>query len=71
MVITQQKKRKKTIIMNSENSKTSDPKRPLLNLTDKINLLCICYTSKNIKNNHKNNKFEIYAPRRNDEILDI
>ena len=27
-----------TIFMNSENSKTSDPHRLLLNLTDKINL---------------------------------
>ena len=27
-----------TIFMNSENSKTSDPHRILLNLTDKINL---------------------------------
>ena len=46
--------------MNSGNSKTSDPHRPLLNLLDKINLkrkdkyvvlskLCIYYTWKNIK----------------------
>ena len=27
-----------TIFMNSENSETSDPHRPLLNLPDKINL---------------------------------
>ena len=27
-----------TLFMNSENSKTSDPHRLLLNLTDKINL---------------------------------
>ena len=27
-----------TIFMNSEKSKTSDPHRPLLNLSDKINL---------------------------------
>ena len=26
-----------TIFMNSENSKTSDPYRPILNLSDKIN----------------------------------
>ena len=49
-----------TIFMNSENSKTSDPYRLLLNLTDKINLkrsdkyvalssLSIYYTWKNIK----------------------
>ena len=49
-----------TIFMNSENSKTSDPHRPLLNLLDKINFersdkyvalsnLSICYTWKNVK----------------------
>ena len=49
-----------TIFMNSKNSRTSDPHRLLLNLTDKINLkkndnyvalsnLSIYYTWKNIK----------------------
>ena len=49
-----------TIFINPENSKTSDPHRLLLNLSDKINLkrsdkyvalsnLSICYTWKNIK----------------------
>ena len=49
-----------TIFMNSESSKTSDPHRLLLNLSDKINLkrsdkyvalsnLSIYYTWKNIK----------------------
>ena len=49
-----------TIFMNSENSKTSDPHRLLLNLSDKINLkrsdkyvtlsnLNIYYAWKNIK----------------------
>ena len=49
-----------TTFMNSENSKTTDPHRLLLNLTDKINLrrsdkyvalsnLSIYYTWKNIK----------------------
>ena len=49
-----------TILMNSENSKTSDPHRLLLNLTDKIKLkrsdkyvalsnLSIYYTWKNIR----------------------
>ena len=49
-----------TIFMNSENSKTSDPYRLLLNLTDKIYLrrkdkyialsnLSMCYTWKNIQ----------------------
>ena len=54
--------------MNSENSKTSDPHRLLLNLTDKIGLkrsdkyvallnLSIYYIWKNIKKSYKNNKF--------------
>ena len=58
--------------MNSENSKTSDPHRLLLNLTDKINLkrsdkyvalsnLSIYDTWKNIKNSYENNKFKISA----------
>ena len=49
-----------TIFMNSENSKTSDPRRLLLNLQDRINLkrrdkcvalsnLSIYYTWKNVK----------------------
>ena len=61
-----------TIIMNSENSKTSDPHRLLLNLSDKINLkrsdkyvalsnLSIYYTWKNMKKSYKNNKFKISA----------
>ena len=48
-----------TMLMNSENSKTSDPHRPLLNFADKIKLkskdkyvslsnLSIYYTWKNI-----------------------
>ena len=56
--------------MNSENSKTTDPYRLLLNLTNKINLkrsdkygvlsnLSMYYTLKNIKNSYKNNKFKI------------
>ena len=56
--------------MNSKNSKTSDPHRLLLNLTDKINLkrsdkyvalsnLSIYYTIKNMKKLYKNNKFQI------------
>ena len=53
-----------TIFMNSENSKTSDPHRLLLNLSDKINLkrrdkyvalsnLTIDYTGKNIESHTK------------------
>ena len=68
-----------TIFMNSENSKTSDSQKLLLNLTDKINSkrsdkyvalsnLSIYYTWKNIKKSHKNNKFKISAPRWNEEF---
>ena len=53
--------------MNLENSKTSDPCRLLLNLSDKVDLkrsdkyvalsnLGIYYTWKNIKNSYKNIK---------------
>ena len=56
--------------MNSENSKTSDPHRQLLNLSEKINLnrsdkyvalsnLSIYYTWKNIKKSYKSNKSKI------------
>ena len=55
------------LFMNSENGKSSDPHRLLLNLTDKIDLrikdkyialsnLSIYYTWKNIKKSYKNNK---------------
>ena len=68
-----------TIFMNSKNSKTSDPHRLLLNLTDKLNFekgdkyvvlsnLSIYYTWKNIKNSYKNNKFKISAPTSNEEF---
>ena len=68
-----------TIFMNSENSKTSDPHRLLLNLADKINLkrsdkyvalsnLAIYYTWKNIKKSYKNNKFKISGPTWNEEF---
>ena len=56
--------------MNSDKSKTTDPYRLLLNLTDKINLkwsdkyvalsnLSIYYTWKNMKNSCKNKKVKI------------
>ena len=65
--------------MNSENSKTSDPQRLLLNLTDKIDLrtkdkyfalsnLSIYYTLKNIKKSYTNNRFKISAPIWNEEF---
>ena len=66
-----------TIFMNSKNSKTSEPHRFKLDLTDKLNLkntnknmalanLSICYTWKNIKSEYNNNKCNISAPSWND-----
>ena len=63
--------------MNSKNSKTSEPHRFKLDLTDKLNLknpnknmalanLSIYYTWKNIKSEYNNNKFKISAPTWND-----
>ena len=63
--------------MNTENSKTNEPHRFKLNLTDKLNLknlkknmalanLSICYTWKNIKSEYNNNKCKISAPAQND-----
>ena len=65
--------------MNSKNSKTSDPHRLLLNLTDKIYLrkkdkyialsnLGIYYTWKNVEKSYKNNRFIISAPTWNKEF---
>ena len=66
-----------TIFMNTENSKTSEPHRFKLDLTDKLNFenpnknmalanLNIYYTWKNIKSTYSNNKFKISAPTWND-----
>ena len=63
--------------MNTKNSKTSEPHRFKLDLTDKLNLknpnknmalanLSIYYTWKNIKSEYNNNKFKISAPTWND-----
>ena len=63
--------------MNSENSKTSDSHRLLLNLPGKINLkrsnkyvalsnLSICYIRKNIKLSYKSSKFRISTPKWNE-----
>ena len=65
--------------MNSKNSKTSDPHRLSLNLTNDIDLrrkdkyialsnLSIYYKWKNIKKLCKNNKFKISAPAWNEEF---
>ena len=62
-----------TAFMNSGNSKTSDPRRLLINLLDKIDLkrknkyialsnLSIYYAWKNINTSYKNNKFKISDP---------
>ena len=61
------------IFMNTENSKTNEPHRFRLDLTDKLNLknpnknmalanLSIYRTWKNIKSEYNNNKFKISAP---------
>ena len=61
-----------TIFVTSKNSKTSDPHRLLLRLSEKKNLirsgkyvalsnLSIHYTWKDIKKSYKNNKFKISA----------
>ena len=64
--------------MNSKNSKTSEPNRFRLNLTDKLNLkdpkkkkmvltnLSIYYSWKNFKSEYNNNKFKILATTWND-----
>ena len=63
--------------MNTENSKTSEPHRFKLDLTDKHNLknpnknmalanLSIYYTWKNIKSEYINSKVKISAPTWND-----
>ena len=68
-----------TIFVNSENSKTSEPYRFTLDLTDKLNLkyhkknmtlanLTIYYMWKNIKSEYNNNKFKISAPTWNNEF---
>ena len=62
-----------TIIRNSENRKTSDPHKVLLDLPDKIffkmsdkyvalSNLSICYIWKNIKMSYKNRRLKLSAP---------
>ena len=68
-----------TIFMSSKNSKTSDPNRLLLNLSEKINLKksnkyvalsihSIYNTRKSLKKTYKNKKFKISAPTWNEEF---
>ena len=68
-----------TTFMNSESCKTSDSRRLLLNLTNKINLqrsdeyialsnLSIYYTWKKMKKSYKNNKLKISTPTWNEKF---
>ena len=62
-----------TIFMNTENSKSSEPRRLKLDLTDKLLTLAslsIYYTWKNIKSEYNNNNFKISAPTWN-ETFDL
>ena len=65
--------------MNMENSKTNEPHKFVLNLSQKLHLrgsdkhvalqnLSIYYTWKNIRKQYKNNKLKIIAPTSNDEF---
>ena len=68
-----------TIFINSENTKTSEPHRLLLNFADKVNLkgsdkyvalsnLSMYCTWKDIKESYQTNKFKISAPIGNEEF---
>ena len=63
-----------TIFMNSENSKTSDSHRLLINLSDKTNLkrsdkyVALSNLWKNIKKSYKNNTYETSAPTWSEEF---
>ena len=68
-----------TIFMNTENSKTNEPHKFVLNLSQRLDLkssakyvglqnLSIYYTWKNITKQHKNNKLKIIAPAWNNEL---
>ena len=66
-----------TTFMNTKNSKTNEPHKFKLDLTDTLNLedskknialanLSIYYTQKNIKSEYNNNKLKIFAPTWNE-----
>ena len=68
-----------TIFMNTENSKTNEPLKFVLNLSQRLDLkssnknvalqnLSIYYTWKNIRKQYKNNKLKITASTWNDEF---
>ena len=67
------------IFMNTESSKTNEPRRFRLPLAEKLNLknlkcnialgnFSICYTWKNMKSAYSNNKFKTSAPTWNDSF---
>ena len=67
------------IFINTENSKTNEPHKFVLNLSQKLDLrssnkcgalqnLSIYYTWKNIRKQYKNNKLKVIAPAWNDEF---
>ena len=68
-----------TIFINTENSKTNEPHKSVLDLSQRLDLrssnkyfalqnLSIYYTWKNIRKQYKNNKLKIIAPTWNDEF---
>ena len=68
-----------TLFMNSQNNKTSDSHRSLLNLSDKINLKIsdkyVCFFKswhllyiEKYKKSYENNKFKISTPTWNEEF---
>ena len=65
--------------MNAENSKTNEPHKFVINLSQRLDLrssdkhvalqnLYIYYKWKNIRKQYKNNKLKIIAPTSNDEF---
>ena len=69
----------KTILMNTENSKTDEPHKFVLNLSQRLDLrsldknvayenLSIYSPWKNIRKQYQNNKLQIIAPTQNDEF---
>ena len=68
-----------TIFMNTENSKTNEPHKFVLNLSEILDLnssnkylalqkLSIYYTWRKIRKQYKNNKLKITAPTWNDKF---
>ena len=79
MILIELKYKMDTIFMNSENRNPSDPRRPLLNLSGKLNLKrydnyvalsnCnICYTWKNVIKSYENNTFKVSARTWNEKF---